>query len=548
MDRKGDEANLVEDGEPNGDDGGFAADAQALDAALSGGPRRKGGARRRPKRGAALRRRRAGEADAPPSAKGGGGGGPDPRLVAAREEAKAAKAEAREEAREAKARVKEAELAARKNAKLAERYGAPPGGALMPAGDRAPAGPFDDDEDVEDAELTGETPPRPAIVLDMEDGDAVRRIRRRAFWSRFWIWVSFIAIVAGPSGGAAWYLYERAADQYASEVAFAVRSLEGGASVPVLDIFGAGSDSSAADSQMLFEFLQSQPLVQNVDRRLDLRGIYNRSEADPLFAMGDARSIEEMVGYWNRAVGVSYDAGSGIIHVAVKAFRPEDAQAVAAALLDESETLINGLSTGARADAVRFAEVDLGQAEDRVREARLALQDFRTEAGAADVSGEIAQEMSLISALRGQRAAVQSDYDRRRESLAEGSPIVRDLERQLAGLDAQIAEAEARIAREGDAAAEPAERDLVDAAGEQERLQVELEFATNMYTAAQAALEGARAEARRAQRYLATHIEPTLSQEAEHPQRLMWSVSLFGLLLLSWSILLLIISSVRDRN
>ncbi|MEO1688766.1 MAG: sugar transporter [Pseudomonadota bacterium] len=549
MDRKGDDANLFAD-ERGGDDdpaGRFAADAGALAAALDqggGGGGKAGGAaaRRRPKRGAALRKRRV------------GGDGADARVAAAREDARAAKAEAREQAKEAKSRAKEAETEARRNAKLAqreaaraERYGAPPGGALAAAAPGVPAGPFDDDEDIEDAIVAGESGPRAAIVLDMEDGDAAARIRRRAFWSRFWIWLSFIAMVAAPAGGATWYLYERAADQYASEVAFAVRSLEGGGASPVLDIFGAGSDSTAADSQMLFEFLQSQPLVEKVDARLDLRELYNRPEADRLFAMGEAGSVEELVEYWNRAIAVSYDAGSGIIHVGVKAFRPQDARAVATALLDESGSLINGLSTGARADAVRFAEVDLGQAEARVREARLALQDFRANQGTADVSGEIGQEMGLISGLRGQRAALQGEFDRRASSLREGHPLLRDLERQLASVDAQIEAAEARIAREGDGGA-TSERDLVDAAGEQERLQVELEFATNMYTAAQAALEGARAEARRAQRYLATHIEPTLSEEAAHPQRLMWSVSLFGLLLLGWSILLLIISSIRDRN
>ena len=78
--------------------------------------------------------------------------------------------------------------------------------------------------------------------------------------------------------------------------------------------------------------------------------------------------------------------------------------------------------------------------------------------------------------------------------------------------------------------------------------QVELELATNMYTAAQASLEAAKAEARRTQRYLATHIAPTLAQEAEYPRRIVWTLAVFVGLLLTWSIALLIVGSIRDRN
>ena len=77
---------------------------------------------------------------------------------------------------------------------------------------------------------------------------------------------------------------------------------------------------------------------------------------------------------------------------------------------------------------------------------------------------------------------------------------------------------------------------------------MELEFATNMYTHAQAALETARADARRAQRYLATHIAPTLAEEAEYPYRIGWSIAIFGILVMVWSVVALIISSIRDRT
>ncbi|SFH69233.1 hypothetical protein [Albimonas pacifica] len=391
-----------------------------------------------------------------------------------------------------------------------------------------------------------------SIIVDVQSEEIARRARRRRIWSRIWLWASFIVMVAAPSGLAGWYLNVVAADQYASQVSFAVRSLEGGIPSPLTEIFGGSADSTAGDSEMLFEYLQSQPLVERVQSDVDLVEIYNRPEGDWLFSMGTDRTIEEMVEYWNRAVTVSYDTGAGIIYVEARAFRAQDAQDVAASVLEASYDLINGLSTGARQDAVQYAQADLAEAENRIRRTRVALQEFRSSQGTADISSDISQQMALISQLRSARSEAQAEFDSRKDLLGADSPTLSALSRRIASLDAQIAAEEARIAATPGAAGEvpvPGSRPtLAEAAGEQERLQVELELATHMYTAAQASLEAARAEARRTQRYLATHIHPTLAQEAEYPRRIVWSLAVFVGLLLTWAILLLIVGSIRDRN
>lgn len=366
------------------------------------------------------------------------------------------------------------------------------------------------------------------------------------------VWFSFLVMVAAPAGVSIWYLWARASDQYASQVSFAVRSLDSTLPSPVMDLLGGASDSTAGDSEMLFEYLQSQPLVQVIDRKVDLEKIYNRPGADPVFRLGHDVPIEDLVWYWNQAVTVSYDSSSGIIYVEARAFDPDDARTIAQAVLEESERLINDLSTKARNDAVEFALVDLQEAEARVRDARRALQEFRMAERSVDVTQDIAQAMALIGELKGQRAALQADYDSRREMLGAESPALTALRNQMASLDAQIAAEQARIATqvpadelpEGDEIA----ASLTSAAGAQEELMVDLTFAENMYTSALAAVETARADARRAQRYLATHIAPTRSEEAEYPDRLMWSFAISFLLLLIWAIMLLIASSIRDRN
>ena len=69
-------------------------------------------------------------------------------------------------------------------------------------------------------------------------------------------------------------------------------------------------------------------------------------------------------------VAVSYDTAAGIIDVTARAFTPEDAHAIAEAILAESSALVNQLADQAREDAVRFAREELAEAEAHLAEMR----------------------------------------------------------------------------------------------------------------------------------------------------------------------------------
>ena len=89
---------------------------------------------------------------------------------------------------------------------------------------------------------------------------------------------------------------------------------------------------------------------------------------------------------------------------------------------------------------------------------------------------------------------------------------------------------------------------FADLVGEYERLVVDREFAETAYVSALATFDGALAEARRKSRYLAAYMEPTRAEAAVYPQRLTL-FALFSLFLfLSWSILTMVIYSLKDRR
>ena len=85
---------------------------------------------------------------------------------------------------------------------------------------------------------------------------------------------SFAVLVLLPTIFAAWYLYTRAADQYASVTAFSIRSEEMSTPLDMLGGLTNVSGTNSRDTDILYDFIQSSEIVQNIDEKLDLVQIF----------------------------------------------------------------------------------------------------------------------------------------------------------------------------------------------------------------------------------------------------------------------------------
>jgi capsular polysaccharide transport system permease protein len=359
--------------------------------------------------------------------------------------------------------------------------------------------------------------------------------------------LSLILVVLVPQVGIAWYLWNRAHDQYASHVAFAVRQEGTGSS---LDIAGGlaqltGGSSSSSDTDILNEFIQSQDMVEKVNARLDLPAIFSRPENDPIFAFDPSGTIEDLLRHWKRKVRVNYDPGAGLIEIRVLAFDPIDAREIASAILQESSEMINMLSAIARDDAMSFSRDELETAMARLRDAREAVTAFRSRTQLVDPSADIQGQMGLLNNLQQQLAGSLVELDLLRETTRDTDPRIVQVERRIEVINRRIAEERQKFSVGGMG---PGGEDYATLVAEYERLTVDREFAEQSYRNALATYDAAIAEARRQSRYLAAYVSPTLAQRAEYPQRLQL-LGLSGLFLfLTWGIGALVYYSIRDRR
>jgi capsular polysaccharide transport system permease protein len=155
--------------------------------------------------------------------------------------------------------------------------------------------------------------------------------------------------------------------------------------------------------------------------------------------------------------------------------------------------------------------------------------------------------MGLLTTLQAQLADALIEQDLLRETTRSDDSRLLQGERRIVVIEARIEEERRKLGLGGGAGGAGG-RVFADLVGEYETLVVDLEFAEQSYTAALAAFDAARNEARRQSRYLAAHVRPTLAERAEYPQRLL-VLSLIALFsVLFWAIVVLTGYALRDRR
>lgn len=370
--------------------------------------------------------------------------------------------------------------------------------------------------------------------------------------------LSFLVLVILPIVVAGWYLWVRAADQYASYVGFSVRKEETSSAVELLGGITELSGSSSSDTDILYKFLQSQEIVRRIDAKLDLRQIWSKGDPqqDPVFAYHPSGlfnydppgTIEDLTEHWLRKVKVYYDEGSGLIDLRVLAFTPDDAQAIAEEIFEESSRMINELSDIAREDAMRYAREELEESVIRLKEKRRIMTEFRNKNRIVDPEASIQGQVGLITTLQNELATALIELDMLQGTAQPNDPRIQQTQRRIKVIENRIDQERRKFGNGSAPGDEGSEEAYAELLGTYETLVVDRQFAEESYRLALAAFDTAQAEARRQSRYLAAHVAPTLAEKSKFPDRplQLGVIAIFSFLL--WATIVLIGYSLKDRR
>lgn len=345
---------------------------------------------------------------------------------------------------------------------------------------------------------------------------------------------ALLLLLISPSLVAAAYFGLLATPIHVSQAAFVLRSSSnaslGGGLSGLLRMVGVASTED--ETYAVHEYMTSRDALAELSKSLDLRAIYGRPDADWLARYPNpfyGPSEEDFARYMKGRISVSLNPTTGISLLEVKAFTPEDAQAIATRLLELGEVTVNALNARIQRDAIRVAEDEVTRAKERLQDAQVALTVFRNRELTMDPNESSLLVTELVARLSEELARIETQLS---EALATspGGPQVVTLQRRSSALREQIAAQRARFTEGSEGLARKVE--------DYERLKLEQDVATKVLSSAILSLEQARSEARRKQQYLERVAAPQLSDEAAEPDRLFDVTSIAALnlvaLLLGW--------------
>ena len=391
-------------------------------------------------------------------------------------------------------------------------------------------------------------PPAPLPRADDAEQDKAPPRARRRPRRRFGLFAGFLMFVLLPTALVGFYFFTVASPQYAVETQFAVR----GSDTSPLDSLGLGlsalpgASGQDADSYVVQNYIESVQVVKDIkrDQDIDIRKFYARPFIDPLYKIAPDMPWVDFAGYWSWRIKAEYNSITGNTTFQVFAFTARDAHAIADAVLTQAEKVVNDLSGELRTSLIGTAEEEVTRTEQRLRDARLAVQLFQNATQVLDPKIAAEQEGGITAQLEGELAELRTRQRALSATISGNSPTMRVINRQIEAIEAQLREQRRNI---GSGTEEAGGDNLAELSTRFIELTLDAEFAQTAYTAALAALETALTDARKQQRYLATYIPAEAPSVSRHPKPLLYTFIGFVWFGFVWIAGLFLVRTIREH-
>jgi capsular polysaccharide transport system permease protein len=371
---------------------------------------------------------------------------------------------------------------------------------------------------------------------------------------------SFIGCVVVPAFATAVYFAFMAADQPAAEARFAVHQAEMQSADSSEQTDNSSNNTSSSNNMnnstagfsfsltgqnayIVTSYIRSRAIVDDLNGKMDLRDIFRRPEADFWARLKRNATVDELTDYWNSMVDTYIDAPSGIVTLRVRAFRPEDAVAVAKAVLELSEALVNRISDRARRDEMAMSEREVRRTYETTQAALTALHRFQDSSGIINPAQAGTEIGKLLQPLLSEKIRLESDLFVASRDLADSAPTVQALKNRIESVERQIAGLKGRLA-----GSESGKQTIAALLAKFEELDLQRQFAEKMYSLAQTDLDRARDRAARQNVYLTVFVPPSMPEESRYPRRVAFPILILLGLAIVWSVVVMTIAAVEDHR
>ena len=358
--------------------------------------------------------------------------------------------------------------------------------------------------------------------------------------------VVLVLTVVLPTFLAVVYFGLIASDTYISESRFVVRrsqqqAMPSGGSLGEL-LQSSGLTHSDDDTSLVQDYIRSRDALRELDEKLGVGKHYSNHAVDifsrfPGFDWNG--SFENFHRYYLTRVSLVLDSTSSASVLTVHAYTAEDAQKINDVLLQMAERLVNTLNERSRRDLIGFAERDVTAAEEKAKEATLALSEYRRKNSVFEPNKQAEIQFAGIEKLQEELVETETQVASMTK-LAPGNPENAALKDRVTTLrEAIVAEGAKITSANGSLSAHAAKID---------RLLVDLDFADKLLGTSLASLEMARNQALRQELYLDRLVQPNLPDYAMEPRRVRSVFTVLAVGLILWGAVSLVLASIREHG
>lgn len=313
------------------------------------------------------------------------------------------------------------------------------------------------------------------------------------------------------------YFYFIARDRFVTRSDFVIRKAEdnntNASGSGLATLLGTGNQLSLEDARFLKTYLQSPQVLADLDRTYNLDQAYGQDGLDPFAGIKPKLSKEKRLRFFKKQVAVNLDEISGAIVLRTVGLNPKASLNLNRFMLAKSEQFVNRLNQDISLKQLGFAEMELMRARNNLNQAKNRLLVYQESNTVIDPKGEAELASQTISKLQ------EKLVDLRVELATLKRQFKDPAEPEVAAVADQVRELQQQIQKERRSLVSRKGRNLGRKTADVLRLESEVNYATDSYKLALTAVEKARVESKRQQKFMALLSAPQLPEDPQNDWR-----------------------------
>ncbi|WP_223252141.1 hypothetical protein [Paracoccus mutanolyticus] len=349
-------------------------------------------------------------------------------------------------------------------------------------------------------------------------------------------------VVGRPTLLAGYYYFNVATPLYATESQFQIQQAEKASSGGLGGLFSGTQLATNPDSVAVQSYLSSRDAMLRLDRELGFKQAFQDESIDPILRLPPDATNEQAYKLYRNSVKLGYDPTEGVINMEVIAPDPKLSEQFSLALIKYAEGQVDQMTARLREDQMKGAVESYQDAEAKVQQAQVRVQELQQKLGVLDPVAEGSVIMGHIAELERQLAAKKLELGQLQANEVPNRSRVLGVQGDISRLEAMLDETRGQLTEGNNVRGS-----LATISGEIRIAESDLVTRQELLAAAAAQMENARIEANKQVRYLALSIAPVAPDEATYPKALQNTIVAFLIFAGIYLMLSLTASILREQ-